>query len=383
MQTTTAHRTHPDSLRWSTEIGSVRAHFGAGRLADLGGLARSLGGSKALLVSDGGVRSAGHLERAASSLRDAGLEVEVFDQVTSNPTTELVRAAAEHAAPLAVDLIVAVGGGSPMDCAKGINFLLTNGGEMRDYWGYGKATEPMLPAIAVPATAGTGSEAQSYALVSDAETGRKMACGDEGAFFRVAILDPEVSLSAPRGVAAAAGIDALSHALESFVTRTRTRTSMQLASEAWELLEGGLEEVLEGGSVEAHGRMLLGAHLAGAAIEASMLGAAHACANPLTARHGIPHGLAVGLMLPGVIRANAVSHGDRYTGLGSGDPEAIAARFEELRRIAEGPERLRDEGIEAAHLAELAAAAAEEWTAGHNPRPLTEEDLRGLYEAAL
>ena len=167
------------------------------------------------------------------------------------------------------------------------------------------------------------------------------------------------------------------------ITRTRTRESMELASEAWELLEGGLQEVLDGGSVEVHGRMLLGAHLAGAAIEASMLGAAHACANPLTAKHGIPHGIAVGLMLPAVIRFNAESQGERYAGLGSGDPEAIAARFEELRGIADFPERLRDEGIEPSHLPELAVAATEEWTAGHNPRPVEEEDLRRLYEAAL
>src|SRR5205823_13927490 len=143
-----------------------------------------------------------------------------------NPTNRHVEGGVAFARPLGVDLIVSVGGGSAMDCAKGINFLLTNGGRMADYRGFGKATKPMLPSIGIPTTAGTGSEAQSYALIADEQTHMKMACGDRKAAFQVAILDPEVTVSQPPAVTAITGIDALSPALASYV-RTRRHTLAQ------------------------------------------------------------------------------------------------------------------------------------------------------------
>ena len=164
-----------------------------------------------------------------------------------------------------------------MDCAKGINFILTNGGRMQDYWGTGKATKPMLPLIAIPTTAGTGSDAQCYALITDPETHQKMACGDEKALPRVAMLDPELTATQPPKVAAATGIDAVAHAVESAgIDEAQRRLA---AAVARSLAAAGI--VVRAGDarpadVEARQRMLLGAHLAGAAIENSMLGAAHA-----------------------------------------------------------------------------------------------------------
>src|SRR5262249_39091353 len=157
-----------------------------------------------------------------------------------------------------------------MDCAKGINFLLTNGGAMADYRGFGKATKPMLPSVGVPTTAGTGSEAQSYALIADEKSHMKMACGDRKAAFHVAILDPEVTVSQPRSVTAVPGIDALSHALESYVTAKRNRVAQMFSREAWRLLEPNLEVVLRSpDDLEARGAMQMGAFLAGTAIENS------------------------------------------------------------------------------------------------------------------
>src|SRR5206468_7130337 len=230
-----------------------------------------------------------------------------------------------YGAACGVDSILAIGGGSSLDCAKGINFLLTNGGTMRDYWGFGKASRPMLPSIGVPTTAGTGSEAQAYALISDADTHVKMACGDPKAAFRVAILDPALTVSQPREVAAVAGYDALSHAVESFVTARRSAISDLFAAEAWRLLEAHYERVLETPEdIAARGAMLLGAHEAGIAIEQSMLGATHACANPLTARYGTTHGIAIAAMLPHVVRWNAQYVGNRYAELLDRGPAAFA-----------------------------------------------------------
>ena len=206
-----------------------------------------------------------------------------------------------------IDFLVGLGGGSSMDTAKGCNFLLTNGGRMEDYWGVGKATRPMLPLIAIPTTAGTGSECQSFALIAHPQTHVKMACGDPKAAARVAILDPELTLTQPPAVAAATGMDALSHALETAVTRRRNPISQMLSREAFRLCVRGLRRVFEHPQdVEGpRADVLLGAALAGMAIENSMLGAAHAAANPLTARFGVIHGHAVGLMLPAVVRFNA------------------------------------------------------------------------------
>src|SRR5919201_64522 len=174
----------------------------------------------------------------------------------------------------------------------------------------------MLPSIGIPTTAGTGSEAQSFALIADEQTHMKMACGDRKAAFHIAILDPEVTVSQPAKVTALTGIDAVSHALESYVTTKRNPVSQIFAREAWKLLEVNLEKVLTNPQdLEARGAMQMGAFLAGTAIENSMLGVCHACANPLTAHYGITHGLAIGIMLPHVIRFNARVVGELYADL--------------------------------------------------------------------
>src|SRR5437870_6149764 len=173
----------PAALRTSWPLNSFDFHaptrvvFGPGSLSKLGEIARELGDTRVLLVTDPGLEEAGHPQRAMLSIREAGLEVFLFDGVEQNPTDQHVQAGVALARPLGIDLIVSVGGGSSMDCAKGINFILTNGGCMADYKGFGKAARPMLPSIGVPTTAGTGSEAQSYALIADDKTHMKMACG--------------------------------------------------------------------------------------------------------------------------------------------------------------------------------------------------------------
>ena len=372
---------------WEKTIGTVAVRFGAGRLEEVGHVAVELGMARPLLVTDPGVRDAGHADRAGTALAVAGAEVAVFDALSENPTTLEVAAGAEAAAAHRADGLVAVGGGSAMDCAKGINFVHTNGGAMRDYRGYGKARRPLLPAVGVPTTAGTGSDAQSYALLSDAETGEKLACGDPGAAFRCVVLDPLLPRSAPPEVTATSGLDAIAHAVESYVTTRRNRRSQEYAGSAWRLLDGAIETVIaRPANDRAWAEMLLGAHLAGAAIEQSMLGAAHATANPLTARHGVKHGAAVMLMLPWVVRFNGEACEPLYRRLhgngAAGGAEPLARRLEVLRAAGGQPSTLREVGVQRADLAGLARLAAQQWTAAFNPRPVGERELGSLYEAA-
>jgi alcohol dehydrogenase class IV len=373
----------------------TRVVFGPDSLARLGDLARELGFKRTLLVADPGLVSAGHVDRATRVLADAGIEVAGFHGFDANPDSRMVEAGRVVAASHAIDSLVALGGGSSLDCAKGINFVLTNGGSMRDYRGFGKAARPMLPAIGVPTTAGTGSEAQSYAIISDAETHQKMACGDPKAAFRIAVLDPTLTVTNARPVTAIAGYDALSHAVESFVTSERTLVSDLFAREAWRLIEANYEHVLRSpADMPARSAMLLGAHLAGIAIEHSMLGATHACANPLTKRYGTTHGLAIAVMLPHVVRWNAESVGDRYAELlrvaehGDGlvdrqwAGERLAERLEALAGLAGLPPTLRDVGASHDDLQALAADAAAEWTGTFNPRQFDAAAALSLYERA-
>jgi alcohol dehydrogenase len=223
----------------------TRVVFGVGEFARLGEVARELNGTRCLLVADPGIVDAGYAKEAVRSLKARRMEVFAFHEFIVNPTAAMMESGGAYAKPHGIDLIVSLGGGSTMDCAKGINFVLSNGGRIRDYWGYGKATHPMLPMVAVPVTAGTGSEAQSFCIVSDPETNTRMACGDPKAAFRVAILDPKLTLTQPKKVAAATGYDALSHALESLVTTRHTALSECFSRSAWRLVQSGFERMVE------------------------------------------------------------------------------------------------------------------------------------------
>ena len=361
---------------------SIRVVFGEGALDQLGLLGLELGFSRALIVADKGIVATGLVDRAALLLDAVGIVPFFFHKFGPNPDTDMVEAGREYAAAGRVDGIVALGGGSSLDCAKGINFVLTNGGSMRDYRGHGRASKPMLPSIGIPTTAGTGSEAQSVAIISDAETHAKMACGDEKAAFRIALLDPALTVSQPRDVTAIAGYDALSHAVEAYVTKNRTPQSAQLALDAWRLLDASYERVLAAPrDIEARGAMLRGANLAGAAIELSMLGATHACANPLTAKYGTTHGVAIAVMLPHVVRWNAEVVGDRYAELQPG--KDLAVRLEELARAAGLPRTLAEIGVSRGDLSDLASDAETQWTGKHNPKALDRAAALRLYEAAM
>ena len=369
----------PEAMQSFDFQSSTRVVFGENTLDQLGDLTKGLGGERVLVITDPGIVRAGILEKALDALKRAHLDAFVFDGVEENPTSGHVADGARFAKDQGgIDLLIGLGGGSVMDCAKGINFILTNGGRMEDYWGVDKATKPMLPSIGIPTTAGTGSEAQSFALIAQADTHQKMACGDKKAQFRTVILDPVLTITTPKGVTAATGIDAISHALESYVSTRRNPISQMFAKEAWWLLEKSFEIVVsDPENIEARSRMLLGAHWAGAAIENSMLGAAHACANPLTARYNITHGVAVGLMLPGVIRFNSQAVNGLYQDL---YPSPLHERVSELKAVAGLPERLRDFEIPPEDLPQLAEEAAEQWTGTFNPRQVSTVELLELYE---
>ena len=372
----------------------TRVIFAPGSIERLGELARELNFRRTLLVADRGLVASGHVDEALTPLRLSGVEVARFHDFETNPDTRMVQAGRDFAAPREIDSIIGLGGGSSLDCAKGINFLLTNGGEMRDYIGYGKATRHLLPMMGVPTTSGTGSEAQSYALISDAHSHIKMACGDRTAAFRVALLDPALTISQPRSITATSGFDAIAHAVETYVTTRRNGLSELFSREAWRLLEANYEVVLEQpNNLEARGKMQLGSYFAGMAIENSMLGATHACANPLTTHYSTVHGAALAMLLPSVVRWNATVVGKQYAELlrlsnthelsGSQDPtERLAQRLEQLAAAGGLGRSLSNAGVPQSDLQMLAEEAATQWTGSFNPRQLDFAGALEVYEQA-
>ena len=370
----------------------TRVVFGRATVQRAGHLARELAFRRTLVVADPGIAAAGHLATLLRLLEADGIAAFVFSEFGANPDSAMIEAGRLFAAPHDVDSVMGLGGGSSIDAARAINMVLTNGGAIGDYRGYGKAATPLLPMIAIPTTAGTGSEAQSYAVISDAESHAKMACGDPSAAARIAILDPELTLSAPRHVTAMAGFDAIAHAVETAVTTRRTPLSDTFSQQAWRLLNGAFERVLlHPSDLEARAAMQIGAHFAGMAIEQSMLGAAHACANPLTARFNIFHGLALAMLLPHVVRWNAEVAIDRYAAL-LGSPrrrardedaaESLARRLEDLASAGGLAMTLRESGVDAGALPQLAELAAQQWTGTFNPRPFDAAGALEIYRAA-
>ncbi len=376
----------------------TRLVFGNDSVERTGELCREYGATKVLVVTDPGLVKAGHAEHVIVSLNKAGIPFELYDRVRENPTTKDVDQCLAVARTEKIDFIIGLGGGSSMDTAKGCNFILTNGGVIKDYWGVAKAAKPMLPLIAIPTTAGTGSECQSFALIAGEDTHLKMACGDPKAAAKVAILDPKLTVSLPAQVTANTGIDAIAHAVETAVTKKRNPLSLMYSHEAFKLCVTSLPKVLSNPKdLEARGRMLLGAAYAGLAIENSMLGAAHSAANPLTAHYNTVHGTAVGMMLPLVVRFNSQDPValQGYAELASAPEiasvrgglqsalEALISRLDSLLNLAGMPRSLADLKVQPDMLKTLAREASKQWTAGFNPRAIGEEDFVTLFERAF
>jgi alcohol dehydrogenase len=367
--------------------------FGNGTSNRVGKIAKKFG-QHALLVTDSGLSSVGHPQKIQKILEAANLKVTLFDESIENPTESSVQACVQVAEKSEVDLIIGLGGGSSMDTAKGCNFILSNGGKMSDFWGVDKVTRPMYPLIAIPTTAGTGSECQSFALISNDISHKKMACGDKKALPRVTLLDPKLTLSQPNSVTACTGVDALSHALESMVTSKRNKKSHHHAQLAFQLIQEFLPLVLKDPTdLNSRGQVLLGASHAGAAIERSMLGAAHSMANPLTANRGIIHGVAVGIVLPEVMKFNKIDLGTnsiyaelaRDSGIASmdcHDEEASGLLIEKIYsilKLAKIPSFLNELGFAPLDIPSLALDASEQWTANFNPRPVSRDDFENIY----
>ena len=365
---------------------------GPGRSADLGSL---LPHGRCLFVTDFTVRQLGLADAALESLESVGVEPIIFDSVEQDPSLDTLNAAV--AAGEGCASVVGFGGGSPMDVAKLASYLLATGEDVDTLWGVGKATGTRLPLVQVPTTAGTGSEATAVTVITVGGS-EKRAVNSPALLADWAILDAILTLSMPRGVTAATGIDAMVHAIEAYTSaRLKNPMSDLLAREALRLLSTNLLRACEQpDDLDARSAMLLGAHLAGVAFANAPVAGVHALAYPLGGHFHVPHGASNALMLTHVLQHNMHAAMPLYAelapiidpalaGLGQqGQAAGLVDALARLSREAGVPQRLSQVGVGPEHLDLLASEAMkQERLLINNPCPISQADARRLYEAAL
>lgn len=372
------------------------AYFGCGKVTEVGGIVAALGGRSALIVTDPFLATTNVVSAVRTSLEAAGLAVTVFDGVTPNPTTSCVDAGSDLAASSRVDVLVPVGGGSSMDAAKGISLGAVNParGAGLDYSNH--FDNPALPIVAVPTTAGTGAEVNAFGVVTDVDARRKFYVGHETALPKAAVLDPELTLGLPPKATAATGMDALTHAVESYSSIRRNPYSDGIALQVVTMVAEFLPRaVADGTDIEARSQLLLASHIAGVGFSHTGLGLVHAIAHPLGGRFNIPHGLALCLVIEDVLRVNLRNRLDRTAqlafALGVGDTAATAEANAEaavtaiaaLARDVGMTARLEDFGVTAADLDSLVEDTLADAVINNTPVPPTAAEIRTILEKAL
>jgi alcohol dehydrogenase class IV len=373
-----------------------RVVYGPGTVREVGFEAEKIGGTRALIVTDQVLRGVGMVDRVADGLSGSSVAlVGIFDKVPPNSEVQVVERGAALARELGSDILIALGGGSVMDTAKGMNLLLSEGGSLLDYEGAGLLSRPLGPMIAIPTTAGTGSEVTMFALIKNDAQGLKLAFNSPYLMPDVALLDPELTLSLPPGLTAATGMDALTHAIEAYVSLYAEPISDALALHAIRMIAANLHQaVVHGDDLEARGSMLLAANMAGMAFSNALLGIVHAIAHACGGRFGLAHGLANSILLPYGMEFNLGEAAARYAGVaaalgvetsGLNDEAAGRAGIAAVRQLSRDcglPQRLSQVGVERSGFAQMAQDALGDASLIANPRAPEAEDIVVLYEQA-
>lgn len=369
--------------------------FGAGALNQLAQVLAPFG-RRPLVVSDPGIAAAGILQQVLDALAPVVAHIEPFSEVEPNPGSETVERAAGAYRRGDCDCVVAVGGGSALDVGKVGAVLASHGGVVRDYEGVGKVPGPTVPVVAIPTTAGTGSEVTANAVISDKARRIKMVLISPHMLPAAAVCDPLLTLSMPQGLTAATGIDALVHGIECYVNTVVNPLAKALALESIRLIGRDLRTAYANGrDLEARYHMLLASMIAALAFTRTRLGNVHAMALPLGAHFDIAHGVATGLLLPYVMEWNLIACLDTYPQIASalGEPveglaprEVSAAAVDAVRQLAQDvgiPERLRDVGVTREAIPALADDAMKSGNILVNPRLTRREDIVHLFDRAF
>jgi len=371
--------------------------MGIGAHKELGRQIKALGGRRPFIVTDKGITNAGLTEQIVKLIReDTGLEAVVFDSTIPNPTDLNVHDALNVFKESGSDMIISLGGGSSHDCGKGVGIVATNGGSIRDYEGVDKSSKAMPPFIAVNTTAGTASEMTRFCIITDTSRKVKMAIVDWRVTPNVAINDPLLMAGMPPGLTAATGMDALTHAVEAYVSTIATPVTDACALKAIDLIGKYLRAAVANGSdMEARDKMAYAEYLAGMAFNNASLGHVHAMAHQLGGFYDLPHGVCNAILLPHVQRFNmiakmprfkdiAVAMGENVSGLS--DRAAAEKAMEAIRTLSGDvgiPSGLRELGVKEQDLRIMAENAQKDACGFTNPRCPTLADVIEIYRWAL
>jgi len=360
--------------------------MGAGSVAEVGKQAKILGGSKALVVTDKPLMTTGIVEKVTQLLEASGIDSAIYDGVQPNPTVENVDVGIALYKKEKCDIIIAVGGGSPIDCAKGIGLVITNGGSIKDYEGLDMSEKPTPPFITINTTAGTASEMTRFTIITDTDRHVKMAIVDWHVTANVSINDPELMLSMPVFLTAATGMDALTHAVE----------ADSAAMKAIELISQYLRPaVANGESLEARDKMAYAEFLAGMAFNNASLGHVHAMAHQLGGFYNLPHGVCNAVLLPHVEKFNLIACPERFVDIaitmgeeveGLSDMEAADKALEAIKRLSGDvgiPSGLKELGVKEEDMPILAENALKDACGFTNPRKATQKELIQIYKNAM
>ncbi len=369
--------------------------FGMGALNQLSDILKTGGNASVYLISDRGLKSAGVVDRVAKLITEAGITCHEYLDVLPNPTVDMVNAATEGYLQSGADSIIALGGGSPMDVAKAVGVLATYGGAITDYVGFQKVPGPIMPIIAIPTTAGTGSEVTASSVITDEASNFKMAVISYDLIPQHAILDPALVMTLPASVAAACGIDAFIHAEEAYVSKMANPFTDAMAEKAMELIGANIRRFIASrDDEEAACAMMLGCTFAGLAFAWAKLGNVHAMSHPVSGFFHVAHGVANAILLPTIVEYNALADKGRYLTIYNYiaekrvekedfEPGMLAEELRSLNRDLGIPASLSEVGVTADKIPLMALDAMKSGNVAVNPRQTVLKDVEALYHKAF
>ncbi len=369
--------------------------FGMGSLKKLPEILKENRSDHVFLISDRGLEGIGVVKKIQDIIEAGGIRCTAYLDVKPNPTVAIADEATALYQECGATSIVALGGGSPMDVAKSVGVLVNYGGRITDYEGNHKVPGPIVPMIAIPTTAGTGSEVTASAVITDEDRNYKLSVFSYEILPKYAVLDPELIMTAPASIAASCGVDALIHAMEAYISNNATPFSDAMAEKAMELIGGNIRRfVANRKDEEAACAMMAGCNFAGIAFAWARLGNVHAMSHPVSAYFHVPHGVANSILLPTVMEYNALADHGRYeviyNYIREGNEEAGGFKpsmlVDEIRKLNEDlgiPKTLSEVGVKEELIPEMAKDAMKSGNIPANPRQTTEKDIIALYHKAL
>lgn len=368
---------------------------GKGSLSKLPDIVKKSGGTHGFIISGPHLNKMGIVASCANALADAGILTDAFTETEGNPSVETVDKAAKAFKESGADFIIALGGGSPMDVAKAVGVVAKYGGSITEYEGADKVPGDIIPLIAIPTTAGTGSEVTAFSVITDHSRNYKLTVFSYKLIPSYAILDPELIATAPASVAAACGIDAMVHALEAYISKAASPFSDAMAEKALELIGVNIRRyVADRTDIVAAEGMLTGSLFAGIAFSWARLGDVHAMSHPVSAFFDVPHGVANAILLPTIVEYNALSDQGKYLKIynyisripaseNESEPFMLVDLLEELNEQLNIPASLSEVGVTEDKFDAMADDAMKSGNITVNPRSTTKKDVLSLYAKAL